>query len=111
MDIEEQRKGAVTVVRPVGPLCAEDVEQFKRRLTDVFSRSLGRLIIDASAIPFVDSPGLEALVQMTETASRSGQSLKLCRVNETLREVLDLTDLANLFESFEDENAAVRSFL
>ena len=42
---------------------------------------------------------------------RSGQALRLCAPNKTVREVLELTDLASLFDHFEDTNTAVRSFL
>jgi len=37
--------------------------------------------------------------------------LRLCAANKTVREVLDLTDLAGLFDHFEDATTAVRSFL
>jgi anti-anti-sigma regulatory factor len=43
--------------------------------------------------------------------SRSGQALRLCNPNKTVREVLELTDLSSLFDHFEDTNTAVRSFL
>ena len=111
MEIIEQRQGAITVLKPTGPLCHEDAEQFKKRLNDVLRRSLGRFIVDASAISYVDSRGLEALVDVTENLSQGGQSLKLCTVSDTLREVFDLTNLSALFERFEDVNSAVRSFL
>jgi anti-anti-sigma factor len=59
----------------------------------------------------VDSRGLEALVDVTNEMSRSGQWLKLCAVNRTVRQVLELTGLSSQFEHFEDPNSAVRSFL
>lgn len=111
MQIQEERKGAVTVLRPVGPLTQADVEQFKSRLMQVRKESLGRFVVDASAVAFIDSNGLEALVDANDELSKSGQSLKLCGLNETLREVLNLTDLSSLFESFDDVSSAVRSFL
>lgn len=111
MKIQEERKGAVTVIRPEGPLTLTDAEQFKSRLMQVRAASLGRFVVDASAVPYVDSKGLEALVEAHDELERSGQSLKLCGVNETLREVFDLTEIAQLFEHYEDTSAAVRSFL
>lgn len=111
MDIHEQRHGAVTVLRPQGPLCLADAENFARRMEEVLARSLGRFVVDASAIPYIDSQGLESLVKATEELAQSGRSLRLCGANETLREVLDLTDLADKFEYYEDVNTAVRSFL
>ena len=111
MDIQEQRHGAVTVVKPQGPLVQADAEQFGTHLTDVMTRSLGRFVVDASAVPYVDSLGLESLVHSTDELSTSGRALRLCGAGDTLREVLDLTGLADRFEYYEDVNAAVRSFL
>jgi anti-anti-sigma factor len=111
MQIQEQRQGAVTVLRPVGPLTQADVEQFKTRLLQVRQTSLGRFVLDVTSVPYVDSSGLEALVETNDELARSGQSLKLSGINETLREVLDLTDLSLRFEQYEDVSGAVRSFL
>ncbi len=51
------------------------------------------------------------LVEVTEEMGRSGQALRMCGANKTVREVLELTDLASHFEHFQDANTAVRSFL
>ncbi|HYE01655.1 MAG TPA: STAS domain-containing protein, partial [Phycisphaerales bacterium] len=86
-------------------------QAFWQRLAGAMPKSRGRLVLDAAAIPFVDSAGLEALVQAAEELAESGQTLKLCGVGETLREVLDLTELSGLFEYFADVGDATRSFL
>lgn len=111
MDIQEQRHGAVTVVKPMGPLVLADAEQFRVHLVDVMQRSLGRFVIDASGVPYLDSPGLEALAGVTEELFAGGRALRVCGAGETLREVLDLTGLAERFEFYEDATTAVRSFL
>lgn len=111
MEILEQPQGAVLVLRPQGPLVQSDAEQLRTRLLEVLRQSLGRVVVDASGIPFVDSSGLEALADVSEELGRGGQALKLCSTNETVREVLELTDLASQFEHFEDIQTAVRSFL
>lgn len=111
MDIQEQRHGAVTVVKPVGPLVQADAEQLRAFLAEIMTRSLGRFVIDASGVPYVDSPGLEALMAATEDLTSSGRAMRVCGAGETLREVLDLTGLAERFEFYEDVTTAVRSFL
>jgi len=109
--LKEQKCGAVHVLRPEGPLKGADAEQFKERLVQLMAASLGRCVVDASAIQFVDSAGLEALVDANEAFAQTGQSLKLCGANETVRMVLELTELSGGFEYFADTSAAVRSFL
>ena len=111
MRIQKQKYGAVTVFKPAGPITEADVEQFKTGLLQTIQEALGRAVLDASAVPFVDSKGLEALVDVTNEVAHGGQLLKLCAVNKTLREVLALTGLSSQFEHFEDANSAVRSFL
>ena len=111
MRIDTKQKGAVTVVRPHGPLNHEDAEAFQARLDEVSAQSLGRFVVDMSAIPYVDSRGLEALLATSEQLEHSGRQLKLCSANDTLREVFELTELTNQFEYYEDTTNAVRSFL
>jgi anti-anti-sigma factor len=111
MKIQEQRQGAVTVVRPEGALIETDVPLVRSRLDEVRRTTLGRFVLDCTALPYVDSRGLEALVDLTESMAQVGQSLRICGVNETLREVLEINDLSRLFEQYDDVNSAVRSFL
>lgn len=111
MQIDQHNHGAVTVLKPVGPLCSDDAEALKTRTLDAWTKNLGRLVVDASAVPYVDSRGLEVLVEVADELARGGQALKLCGANEVLREVFELTDVASGFEQFTDLNAAVRSFL
>lgn len=111
MKIEQHRHGAVLVIRPDGPLVDADVPAFVVDMTDAVRKHAGRVVLDASTMPYVDSDGLTALVEAGEEIAQTGRSLKLCAVPDTLREVLELTDVSDLFEHFEDVTTAVRSFL
>ncbi|MHC5113191.1 MAG: STAS domain-containing protein [Planctomycetota bacterium] len=111
MEIKRQMHGAVTSVKPVGPITGDAADMLRGELMAMRTKSLGRLVLDASSVPFVDSRALEALLDVTEELGKSGQALKLCGVNELMREVLELTGLASLFEHYADVRSAVRSFL
>jgi anti-anti-sigma factor len=111
VDMVTQQRGAVMVVRPSGPLTSAEAEAFKTRIRELMRENLGRIVIDASALPFVDSKGLESLADVAEELAQSGKGLKVCAANETLRQVIELTGLSPQFEHFDDTNAAVRSFL
>jgi len=111
MDCERSQVGAVTILHPKGPLAQDEVPSFVKLLTDTIGGSFGRLVIDMSGVPLIDSTGLEALLDATETLSQSGQILKMCGTTPLLREVLDLTELDAMFEHYADANAAARSYL
>ena len=111
MDMLTQQRGAVLVVRPDGPLTSVEADSFKGEISELIRENLGRVVIDASALPYVDSKGLESLLEVAQELAQSGKGLKVCAANETIRQVLDLTGLSSQFEHFEDTNSAVRSFL
>lgn len=111
MEITETSQGAVQVIKPNGPLVESDAEQFRARALDMNKQSMGRFVVDATDIPFVDSKGLESLVDIGDEIAESGRAMKLCGANETIREVLEITDVNSMFEHYEDVKDAVRSFI
>lgn len=111
MEIHEQRHGAVTVIKPDGALQGDDADRVATHVRDALEKAMGRIVFDAGKVPFVDSKGLECLLGLSEEAELGGQSFRLCNANETVREVLELTGLADRFEHFDDVTSAVRSFL
>ena len=111
MEIQEQKLGAVFVLRPVGAIATGDAEQIKTAALRTASKNLGRVLLDISRVPFVDSQCIEAFLDVTEQLGQSGQVLKLCGVNDTIKQALDLTGNGDVFEYFDDVNQGVRSFL
>ncbi len=111
MAIDTLQQGAVTVVRPSGPLSGDESVAFRTLAGEAFRASGGRFVADMTAVSFVDSQALEALADLSEQALKNGQSLKLCGENETVRQAMELTELIEQFEHFADSAAAVRSFL
>jgi len=111
LEFKEQRQGAVVVLRPEGALTGTDTEIFIARFRTSIGNAMGKCVLDASAIPYVDSLGLEALMDISDSLSDLGRSLKISHVNDTLRETFDMTKTAASFEYYDDINAAVRSYL
>jgi len=111
MQIETERQGAVTVLTPRGPVVAEDADALRREGSKAITASMGRMVVNAAAVVYVDSKGIEALLDLADELADAGRVLKLCACNETVREVLEITETAAMFEHFEDVLSAVRSFL
>ncbi len=80
-------------------------------LESVLLQSMGRLVVDVSEVPYVDSLGLEILADAASQLQRTGQTLRLSGANETLRTVFEITELHGQFDHYQDINTAVRSFL
>jgi anti-sigma B factor antagonist len=72
----------------------------------------GRLnvLLNFASVSYYDSAGLGVLVRSYTVLQRMGGILKLLRPQKQLRDLLHATKLASVFEIFEDEDAAIKSF-
>jgi len=98
MKIDQEDYEDLTLIIPQDSLVGDDAAQLEAVLTTVLSDSPRDVAVDASRIKQIDSRGLEVLVDTTEQLIRGGRVLKLVAADETLREILELTELASLFE-------------
>ena len=111
MQIHEQQQGAVMVLKPDGPVNSGVGELLRTRFEEAAQQNMGRVVMDLSEVPFVDSEGLEAFSDAGRLQSESGRVLCMVGANATLREVFELTGIADQFEYYEDAQSAVRSFM
>ncbi len=111
MQMQSDMKGAVTVLKLAEPLTQQNADDFMAAVRNASERGYGRVVLDTSAMAFVDSRGLESLVELAREMENAGRVLKLCASTSTLREVFNLTGLDDRFELFEDATDAARSFL
>jgi len=107
--IVRELHGGVLVLAPVGAVCAADAEHLAKQLAKALQEPDRPLVLNASAVPYLDSRGLEVLVDATEQLIRHGQALKVSGANALVREVLDLTEVSPLFEQFDDLAGAIGS--
>jgi anti-sigma B factor antagonist len=105
--ISERTEGEVLVVQPHGPLIGSDAEEFGRHISKVLDERGPRVVLDASKIAFVDSQGLEVLVDATNLLIRNGQLLKVACLNQTLGEVLELNEVSAMFEQYAEVEEAL----
>ena len=84
-------------------------------LNDAINRFLDqnslKLVINLSSVERVNSSGLGILIKALTTFKTNGGELKLAHVNANLENLLAITKLDSILESYDTEDAAVRSFL
>lgn len=108
---DQQSIGAVTVLKPIGPVAnAEDAQHLFQQASKGIRESMGRFVLDVSELSYVDSNGLEAMIDIASQLGAFGQVLKICAQGETLEETIRLTQTADSFESFSQVQDAVRSY-
>lgn len=110
MQIDEHQQAAVTVITPRGAIVSDDAAVLVSRVRSTMRQCAGRYVLDMTHVSYLDSKGLEALADLGDEMARVARSLKLASANETLREVLDLTEVSLKCDQYDDVGSAVRSF-
>ena len=69
------------------------------------------VVLNLSEVNFIDSGGLGTLVALYTTARNAGGAVKLASLSKRVGDLLQVTKLLTIFEVFDDEEMAARSFL
>jgi anti-anti-sigma factor len=109
MQIQAVQQDGATVLKLVGVLAGADADALLARLTEMERNGQFPKALEVSGLAFVDSRGLEALVDAAEQAVRRGGVLALVSATPRLREVMELTELASLFTWRSEPKAPVEA--
>jgi anti-sigma B factor antagonist len=111
MRIVERRIGDVTILQLIGRLELEDGDVVLRdAVNHLVEAGRVKLVLEMKEVTRLDSAGIGMLVSKYLTAKRGGGTLKLLHPTERTDLLMDITKLTSVFEIFEDEEAAIRSF-
>jgi anti-sigma B factor antagonist len=111
MDILQRREGNVVVLDIYGTITlGESKEKFARVMDDLLSESNVNVLVNFSAINYLDSTGIGELVGYMNKFVESNRQLKLLKPHERIRKLLSITKLDTIFEIYEDEQEALNSF-
>jgi anti-sigma B factor antagonist len=111
MQIVERAIDGVIILDLKGRLVAGDGDQL---LIDTINQlvQIGRrkVLLNLAEIAYIDSAGLGAIVSKYITLYKRDGALKLCNLRARSFRVLNITRLLTIFESFDSEADALRSF-
>ena len=111
MQIEERKVGDVVVLDLKGKITlGEGDELLKDKINSLVNQGYTKLLLNLEGVPYIDSAGLGEIVRTYTTVSRQGGSLKLLNLTKRITDLLSITKLLTVFETFDSESDAVRSF-
>jgi anti-sigma B factor antagonist len=111
MQIEERAVGDVVVLDLKGKITlGEGDELLKDKVNSLVNQGHKKIVLNLADVPYIDSAGLGEVVRTYTTVSRQGGSLKLLNLTKRITDLLSITKLLTVFETFDSENEAVRSF-
>ena len=109
--IEERPIGRVTVLDIVGKLTMDQgAQHLKDKINSLISQDRIHVVLNLRDVPYIDSGGLGQLVASYGSVMKTGGALKLLNVTSRNHDLLSITRLVTVFESFDSEAEAVESF-
>src|ERR1041385_4895116 len=111
MQIDERVVDDVTILDLKGKLTlGEGDELLKDKINSLVQQGRKQLLLNLEGVPYIDSAGLGEIVRTYTTVSRQGGKLKLLNLTKRITDLLAITKLLTVFETYENEADAVRSF-
>jgi anti-sigma B factor antagonist len=111
MQIEERVVNDVTILDLKGKITlGEGDEALKDKINSLVLQEKKRILLNLAEVPYIDSAGLGEIVRTYTTVSRQGGQLKLVNLTKRITDLLMITKLLTVFETFESESDALKSF-
>jgi anti-sigma B factor antagonist len=111
MQIDERSVGDVMVLDVKGKVTlGEGDEMLKDKVNSLVNQGHKKIVLNLAEVPYIDSAGLGEIVRTYTTVSRQGGSLKLLNLTKRITDLLSITKLLTVFETYDSENEAIRSF-
>ena len=109
--MEERDVGDVTVLVLTGQMLLDDGDlAFGKRVHDLIGRGRAKIVLDLGGVSYIDSSGVGMLVAKLKTLKDNGGNIKLLHLTSRSESLFGMLKLLVVFETFQDEGAAVRSF-
>jgi anti-sigma B factor antagonist len=109
--LTSRQVGDVTVVDAAGRITlGEGASAFRDSIRDLAAKGNKKILLNLSEVSYIDSSGIGELVSGFTTVTNSGGQLKLVGLSKRVKDLLQITKLYTVFEVYDDEAEAVRSF-
>ncbi|MGE5834842.1 MAG: STAS domain-containing protein [Acidobacteriota bacterium] len=111
MQIEERVVNDVTILDLKGKITlGEGDEALREKINQLISQNKKRILLNLAGVPYIDSAGLGEVVRTYTTVSRQGGQLKLVNLTKRIVDLLTITKLLTVFEAFDSEPEALKSY-
>ena len=111
MTIQERVVGSVSVLDLNGKLVLGDGDGLlKDKVHSLVFQGRKQIIINLGGVSYMDSSGLGALVAISVTAANNGGHIRLVNLTKRVQDLLSITKLLTVFDCFDNEAEAIRSF-
>jgi len=111
MKIEKRKKGNVTVFDLKGKILFGDgIDELRQSINSSIKENEKQLVLNFAEVPYLDSTGLGEVVRSYTTLKKEGGTVKIANLTNKVKDLMMVTKLITVFETFNNEDEAVKSF-
>ena len=111
LNINERQAGDVTVLDMSGKITiGEGSVALRTAIRRVLEEGKKRILLNLAGVSYIDSSGIGELVSSYTAINKEGGQLKLLNLTQKLQDLLAITKLLTVFDSYDDEGEALSSF-
>ena len=111
MRFSSREAGNVVIIDIEGKILLGDGDvEIKQAIDGLLGQNQKNILLNLARVPYIDSAGLGEMIRCFTAIRKAGGSLRLLAPNQRLIDLLTITKLVNVFDWYNDESAALKSF-
>lgn len=111
MKLSTRKVGAVVIIDVEGKiLFGEGDTEVKQTVDDLLKKGSKNILLNLANVPYLDSAGLGEIIRCFTTLRKNGGNFRLLSPNRRIIDLLNITNLINVFDWFDDEPSALASY-
>lgn len=111
LDLKERQAGDVTILDLSGEVRIGDSSvALRESVRNLADQGKKKLLLNLAGVKYIDSSGIGELIANYTTISRQGGQLKLLNLTDRIQNLLVITKLLTVFDSYDNEAEALKSF-
>ena len=111
LDVKERQAGDVTILDLTGDVrMGEGSIALRDAIRNLGEQGKKKVLLNLAGVKYIDSSGIGELIANYTTISRQGGQLKLLKLTDRVQNLLVITKLLTVFDAYDDEAEALKSF-
>ena len=111
LDVKERQAGDVTILDMTGEVrIGEGSVSLRDSIRNLADQGKKKVLLNLAGVKYMDSTGVGELIANYTTITRGGGQLKLLNLTDRIQNLLVITKLLTVFDAYENEAEALKSF-
>jgi anti-sigma B factor antagonist len=111
INISERQAGDVTILDLEGKVTiGEGSVALRTAIRRLLGEGKNKILLNLAGVSYIDSSGIGELVSSFTAVKKEGGNLKLLKLTQKIQDLLAITKLLTVFDTFDDESAALSSY-